>query len=399
MDKGAELLEGSWVNELGSEIALKPSDGKLKGKYHSATGNATSDPHLTGYYLYVENKDEKPSVLLSFVVMWSKIREGKPFSTTAWTGVYNCEDDLIATTWVRTTNEVKQDKWKNTTINKNVFHRKRIQTNEIHFDIAKLHAKLKTKHLGRWFSYHVVTESTMILSKREVEENAPNGTLILAEEQTRGQARINSRVWVSKPKGNIYMTIIIRNNIDFRSYLLPASALAVVKACTLYGVSAKIKWQNDVWVNSKKLCGMIARNQQFNSKKGMEHFVYELGVGINIDEDMSINEISSIREGAISLNQGRNEKIEREAFLADYLNQLEEILTYDKAKIHQQYLQNCLFAEGAAVLVYPKGVEYAGYIATVVRYDEHFQLVIRDSQNVVKVLNAEEISEGLSVRQ
>ncbi len=77
------------------------------------------------------------------------------------------------------------------------------------FDAARFQQQLRTKHVGRYLTYRKTVTSTMELAKRDINEGAPSGTLILAETQTQGRGR-ESRPWSSEAKGNLYFSLIIR---------------------------------------------------------------------------------------------------------------------------------------------------------------------------------------------
>jgi BirA family biotin operon repressor/biotin-[acetyl-CoA-carboxylase] ligase len=128
---------------------------------------------------------------------------------------------------------------------------------EEYFNFSEFQKNLKTKQIGRCFIYRLTTESTMILSKREIEEGGPSGTLVLSEQQTGGKGR-EKREWVSKPHGNLYFTFHLKektyDNFFKINLLIP---IAITTALLDFEIKAKIKWPNDVWVNGKKISGML----------------------------------------------------------------------------------------------------------------------------------------------
>eukprot|EP01119_Soliformovum_irregulare_P019491 TRINITY_DN6183_c0_g1_i1.p1 TRINITY_DN6183_c0_g1~~TRINITY_DN6183_c0_g1_i1.p1 ORF type:complete len:162 (-),score=13.42 TRINITY_DN6183_c0_g1_i1:240-725(-) len=158
----------------------------------------------------------------------------------------------------------------------------------------------------------------MNIAQREIDEGCPHGTIVLAEEQTRAQAGLESRTWNSLPQENLYMTLILRIHKDsalqVMSCLEPCSALSVVLTCQSEGIEAKVKWPNDVWVNNKKISGMIVRHD------GLGNF--QLGIGININSDMA----SQTSINAVSVREACGRRVDREKFLANYLLSLENPL-------------------------------------------------------------------------
>jgi hypothetical protein len=125
------------------------------------------------------------------------------------------------------------------------------------FNTARFQQELTTKHLGRCFVYRRLTTSTMDLAAREFREGAPHGTVVLAEEQSNPKARVEQRTWSSAPKGNIYMTYLVRSERFLNAQHL--AALALVQAChvTRIATRARVKWPNTHRGNESPVCGGI----------------------------------------------------------------------------------------------------------------------------------------------
>lgn len=172
-------------------------------------------------------------------------------------------------------------------------------------------------------------------------------------------------------------------------YGLQASAVAVVRACADAGVeNARVKWPNDVWIGGKKVSGMIMRTEK---ELDREAWRGQIGIGININEDLSNHpEIGAL---AVSVRQALGGLwINRERFLAHYLNELEALLdTNDPKAILGEYRKHSLLQEGTEILVHEKGFEHEGYPAVVKGIADDFRLmVIRNTETLL--LSAEEVS-------
>ena len=68
---------------------------------------------------------------------------------------------------------------------------------------------LTTRCIGRFLVYRPTVDTTMVLARREGEEGAPHGTLVLAEEQTAGRGR-RGRGFHSPAGENLYFTLVLR---------------------------------------------------------------------------------------------------------------------------------------------------------------------------------------------
>lgn len=107
-------------------------------------------------------------------------------------------------------------------------------------------------------------------------------TAIIAREQTGGKGT-KGRSFFS-PRGGVYLSLVryypckAENSFS----LMIASCMAVVKTLELYGVSAGVKWPNDVFLNGKKICGILIKNsfEGENVKKSIT------GIGVNVNNDI-----------------------------------------------------------------------------------------------------------------
>jgi BirA family transcriptional regulator, biotin operon repressor / biotin---[acetyl-CoA-carboxylase] ligase len=103
-----------------------------------------------------------------------------------------------------------------------------------------------------------VTDSTNTRARELAEAGAPGGTVVTAEQQTAGRGR-QGRSWTA-PAGKALLYSAILRPLDQRHLLLPLSApLAVCDAAEELapGVECKVKWPNDVWVDGRKLAGVL----------------------------------------------------------------------------------------------------------------------------------------------
>src|SRR5207244_793702 len=114
------------------------------------------------------------------------------------------------------------------------------------FDPAAFQAALNTRTIGRFLLYRPSIDTTMRLARREADEGAPDGTLVLAEEQTAGRGR-RGRGFFSPPGENLYFTLLLRRPAPVHGALPVAVPVAVCEAVRAEGLDARIKWPNDIW--------------------------------------------------------------------------------------------------------------------------------------------------------
>lgn len=106
--------------------------------------------------------------------------------------------------------------------------------------------------------HYRVTDSTNARARELVEAGAPGGTVVTADEQTAGRGR-QGRSWTA-PAGKALLYSAVLRPLDQRHLLLPlAVPLAVCEAAEELqpGIECAIKWPNDVWVEGRKLAGVL----------------------------------------------------------------------------------------------------------------------------------------------
>jgi len=106
--------------------------------------------------------------------------------------------------------------------------------------------------------HYRITDSTNERARELVEAGAPGGTVVTAGEQTEGRGR-RGRVWTA-PEGKALLYSAVLRPLDERHLLLPLSVpLAICAAAEELrpGVECRVKWPNDVWLDGRKLAGVL----------------------------------------------------------------------------------------------------------------------------------------------
>jgi BirA family biotin operon repressor/biotin-[acetyl-CoA-carboxylase] ligase len=120
--------------------------------------------------------------------------------------------------------------------------------------------------------------STNTEALAQARQGADEGLCIVAREQTAGRGR-HTRKWVSGKDAGLYFSIVLRPRIEtrFMPLLTLMSAVAVFEVLKEAGLAPDIKWPNDLLVNEKKICGILA--EMAETPKGRAVVV---GIGINL---------------------------------------------------------------------------------------------------------------------
>lgn len=125
-----------------------------------------------------------------------------------------------------------------------------------------------------------VTDSTNAEARRMAEKGDFSEMLIIAKKQTAGRGRMGRSFY--SDGGGLYMSLLLKPNLspDAVTRLTTAAAASVVRAIrTVTGIEAGIKWVNDIFLNGRKICGILTEGKVLPSGK-LEYAV--LGIGINL---------------------------------------------------------------------------------------------------------------------
>ena len=127
------------------------------------------------------------------------------------------------------------------------------------FNVEELRAYFLTRIIGRRIEYYEELESTNTEALRLALENAPEGTVVIADAQSEGRGRLD-RIWESPPSLNLYLSVVLRPDIPAAaSSLIPLMVgVAVADVISKYGPGpVRLKWPNDVLIDGKKICGIL----------------------------------------------------------------------------------------------------------------------------------------------
>lgn len=223
--------------------------------------------------------------------------------------------------------------------------------------------------------------STNDIAAEMAKNGAREGLVVLADRQTRGRGRQGRSFYSPKDTG-LYMSLVLRPRKLAPATITAAAAVAVAETLEeLSGKRALIKWVNDVFMDGRKVCGILAEG--FTNPEGrLEYAVLGIGVDLLAPDGGYPPELEAVAGAVFSPGQARS----KEAVAAGILNRFWELYR-DGTELHQRYKARCL--------VLGKTVTVLGAVprlATAVGLDEAFRLVVRLEDGTVKALDSGEIS-------
>ena len=178
-------------------------------------------------------------------------------------------------------------------------------------------------------------DSTSSHAKALALQGAPCGVVVLSEEQTAGRGR-RGKSFFSPQGSGLYMSLILRSRPLFcdEQLITVAAAAAVCRALEgLEITGARIKWVNDIYLNGRKLCGILC--EKAASENGDTAVI--VGIGVNCAPSAFPPELRDI---ACSLNM----PISRNELAAKIITELDKMLSMDTAAIIDQYRARSLMS-------------------------------------------------------
>jgi BirA family biotin operon repressor/biotin-[acetyl-CoA-carboxylase] ligase len=236
--------------------------------------------------------------------------------------------------------------------------------------------------------YHASMDSTNALARTLAAHGAPEGTLVITEEQTTGRGR-RGRSWVSPAGANLLFSLLLRPPLEGeRVFVLTmVLALAGLKAIKrVAGVNAMIKWPNDLYVGAKKLAGVLT---EFSVREKKVDWAV-LGMGMNVGWHPEVPQGSGAP--ATSLLEETGQPVSRNELLVEILKGFEalyrDVLRGSMEALYDEWNHKCLVL-GKAVVIESDTERIEG---RALRIDDCGALIIEDAKGDQRRILTGEVS-------
>lgn len=153
---------------------------------------------------------------------------------------------------------------------------------------------LKDEYKDILITVYKTIKSTNTEAKMVSMNNSNHGAVILSEEQTQGRGRMG-RTFYSPSESGIYMSIILKPNLNIADSVLitTAAAVAVCLAIDKFTIhEPKIKWVNDIYINDKKVCGILTEAVTDIENGTISNVI--VGIGLNVKTELFPTELKEI---------------------------------------------------------------------------------------------------------
>lgn len=181
-----------------------------------------------------------------------------------------------------------------------------------------LRHRLKGSLFGKRIHHFFKTDSTNRVALELGHAGEPEGTVVVAEEQTAGRGRAG-RAWLSERAAGIYVTLLLRPRLapvqaPLLTMMAGLSVHAAAEAVT--GLNVDLKWPNDLLIGGKKAGGILT---EMHAEPSQVRFVI-VGIGLNVNQEKFPGELASI---ATSLRMESGKQQSRMELLVRLLREFE----------------------------------------------------------------------------
>ena len=229
--------------------------------------------------------------------------------------------------------------------------------------------------------------STNQTAKELALAGAPHGTTVIAEQQTGGRGRYTRQFF--SPRGGLYMSVILHPERLQFAQITAVTAFAAVAVCeaaaAVSGREPEIKWVNDIYLEGKKICGILTEAVT-DMESGTPGWIV-LGIGINVNT-RSCDFPPELRQIAGALYpEGTPERGNRCRLAAEILNRTAGLQTPQQSAVMQAYRKRLMML-GKQVTVIQGEQQYP---AAALDIDEAGHLIVQTADGTCRTLSSGEI--------
>jgi len=193
------------------------------------------------------------------------------------------------------------------------------------FDRGRFEARLATRFLGRRLLARAEVESTNDVAWEALAQGMPDGTVVVADAQTRGRGRAG-RAWNTAAGKGLAMSVLLHGGCetrpDARGALPLAAGLALARALERLGARADLKWPNDLLIGGRKVAGLLCESR-VGAAAVVAADAIVIGAGVNVAEAPA--DFPEALSGSATSLAIAGCATSREEVAAEFLNALEPL--------------------------------------------------------------------------
>ncbi|MBO5897467.1 MAG: biotin--[acetyl-CoA-carboxylase] ligase [Clostridia bacterium] len=257
-------------------------------------------------------------------------------------------------------------------------------------DAASIEKKLREAGKEARVAVFPTLASTNTTARQMAADGAQNGAVVIAEWQSAGRGRM-SRSFFSPDGTGLYMSLIVRRPLPAAdaTRLTTAAAVATAQAIeALSGRDARIKWINDIYLDGKKVCGILTEGHISPESGLLDYAIVGIGVNIAPPESGFPPEIADIATAVFT--EKTPPEGAREQLAVEIINRLlgfvDDLIS---PSILTEYRRRALYL-GERVFV--RRVDETPRAAIATEIDDEFRLVVRYEDGTTEALDSGEVS-------
>jgi BirA family biotin operon repressor/biotin-[acetyl-CoA-carboxylase] ligase len=234
-------------------------------------------------------------------------------------------------------------------------------------------------------------DSTNKLAKSLAIDGALHGTCVAANTQTAGRGRLG-RSFFSPPQSGIYLSIILRPEIDITKATLITTMASVATATAISdvcGIETDIKWVNDLYYQGKKVCGILTEAVTNFETGKIDSIVVGIGINSappNCDLPDEIKDIYGFIPGSFSFS--------RNQLTAEVISRVMELCSAiedgDYSFIEEYRRRSMVI--GKKIDVFKGGIKHDPFHATAIDVDKFGGLTVKYDNGKTETLTSGEVS-------
>ena len=262
----------------------------------------------------------------------------------------------------------------------------RLSAESNHLSAPLISAKVKASVIGSRIVVLDETDSTNNYAKEITAKGTPNGTVIVADRQTAGKGRMG-RSFVSPAGKGLYMSVILHPDFSIQTAPMITSAVAVATAEAIESLckaDVKIKWVNDLYLNGKKIVGILTEASVDMEMRALDIAVIGIGINVRSVGDSFDAELSS---RATSIQDETGAVLDRNELCAAVINRLDACL--DKIE-NREYLREYRRRELLTGNMITARVGSETVTGKAVGIDRNANLMIETENGIVRSLSSGE---------
>ena len=150
------------------------------------------------------------------------------------------------------------------------------------------------------------------------------GKVVITDNQTSGKGT-HGKQWISTPYKDLTFSIILGSNNNFGQKLIDECCIAMVHVLSFYGIKATVKYPNDIYINNKKIVGILLSNIQSGKLENKTYQALSIGINVNSAIDIKIIDVGA-KVGSTSVLLELGKEVNREHLLKLIIENIDPVI-------------------------------------------------------------------------